>query len=51
MNAPVIEATLALFWLGYLGLHVWLFRPDPVDEQPRILEVEEQLPCTMPSAK
>jgi len=51
MNATVIEAALALFWLGYLGLHLWLLRTDPVEEEPMILEVEEQLICTMPSAK
>ena len=51
MNATVIEAALALFWLGYLGLHLWLMRADPVEDESRILEVEEQLTCTMPSAK
>ncbi len=51
MNATVIEAALALFWLGYLGLHLWLLRADPLEEKPMILEVEEQLTCTMPSAK
>ena len=51
MNATVIEVVLAMFWLGYLGLHLWLFRADPLEVKPVILEVEEQLPCTMPSAK
>ena len=50
MNATVIEAALALFWLGYLGLHLWLLRADPVEEAPMILEVEEQLTCPLPSA-
>jgi hypothetical protein len=51
MNATVIEAALALFWLGYLGLHLWLLRADPVEEKPAIREVEEQIPCTLPSVK
>ncbi len=41
MNATVIEAALALFWLGYLGLHVWLLRADPVEDRELILEVKE----------
>lgn len=41
MNTAVIEATLALFWLGYVGLHLWLFRADPVEEGQSILEVKE----------
>jgi hypothetical protein len=41
MNATVIEAVLAMFWLGYLGLHLWLLRADPVEEAPMILEVQE----------
>jgi hypothetical protein len=41
MNTTVIEAALALFWLGYLGLHVWLLRADPVEDRELILEVKE----------
>ena len=41
MNATVIEAALALFWLGYLGLHLWLLRADPVENRELILEVKE----------
>ncbi len=40
MNSTVIEATLALFWLTYLGLHVWLLRADPVEETPMIYEAK-----------
>ena len=32
MNNMVIEVSLTLFWLAYLGLHVWLVRADPVEE-------------------
>jgi hypothetical protein len=41
MNNMVIEAVLALFWLGYIGLHLWLFRADPVEAGPMVLEVKE----------
>ena len=40
MNSTVIEATLVLFWLTYLGLHVWLLRADPVEEIPVIHEAK-----------
>jgi hypothetical protein len=41
MNAGVIEASLALFWLTYLGLHVWMWRADALEAGPMILEVKE----------
>lgn len=41
MNTTVIEAALALFWLGYVGLHLWLLRADPVENRELILEVKE----------
>ena len=41
MNTAVIEAALVLFWLGYIALHLWLFRADPVEEGQLILEVKE----------
>jgi hypothetical protein len=40
MNTALIEVALALFWLGYLGLHLWLMRADPVEEIPMIREVK-----------
>lgn len=40
MNNTVIEATLVLFWLTYLGLHVWLLRADPVEELTTIHEAK-----------
>jgi len=40
MNTALIEVTLALFWLGYLGLHLWLMRADPVEEIPMMHEVK-----------
>jgi hypothetical protein len=41
MNVTVIEAALVLFWLGFLGLHLWLLRADPVEAGPMVLEVKE----------
>jgi len=32
-------------------LHLWLLRADPVEEKSVIREVEEQIPCTLPSVK
>ena len=40
MNALVIEAAMVLFWLTFLGLHLWLLRADPVDEIPMIHEAK-----------
>ena len=40
MNNTVIDVSLALFWLAYLGLHVWLLRADPVEETPMIHEAK-----------
>jgi hypothetical protein len=40
MNNTVIDVSLALFWLAYLGLHVWLVRADPVEEAPMIHEAK-----------
>jgi hypothetical protein len=40
MNNTVIDVSLALFWLAYLGLHVWLVRADPVEEIPMIHEAK-----------
>ncbi len=40
MNTALIEVTLALFWLVYLGLHLWLMRADPVEDIPMMHEVK-----------
>lgn len=40
MTNTVIEAALVLFWLTYLGLHVWLLRADPVEDIPMIHEAK-----------
>lgn len=42
MNTAVIEVALGLFWLAYLGLHLWLLRADPVEEGQLIVEVKEE---------
>jgi hypothetical protein len=41
MNTGVIEVSLALFWFTYLSLHVWMWRVDPLEAGPVILEVKE----------
>lgn len=50
MDNTLIEVTLALFWIAYLGLHLWLWRAEPLDEA-KMTESKEQAPCTMPLAK
>lgn len=51
MNTIVIEAALALFWLAYLGLHLWLLRAAPPEDETMPIEIKEQASCTMPLAK
>ena len=32
MNDALIEALLALFWAGFIGLNLWLWRCNPLEE-------------------
>jgi hypothetical protein len=41
MSTELIEAMLALFWLAYLGLHLWLLRTPPLEEMPMMTEAKE----------
>ena len=47
----LIEALLALFWAGYLGLHVWLLRA-PADEAREPNDpLQGEPPCITPAMK
>jgi hypothetical protein len=41
MNTGLIEGMLALFWLAYLGLHLWLLRVPPLEEMQIKTEAKE----------
>ncbi len=32
MNEQVIEIVLALFWTGFVGLNLWLWRSTPLEQ-------------------
>ena len=47
----IIEASLVLFWAGYLGLHVWLLRA-PADEAREPNDsLQGEPPCITPAMK
>ncbi len=34
MNEQLIELVLALFWAGFVGMNLWLWKSHPLDQAP-----------------
>jgi hypothetical protein len=34
MNVQIIEIVLGLFWVGFIGLNLWLWRSYPLEQAP-----------------
>ena len=55
MNAYLIEAVMALFWAGFVGLNLWLWRAgeaeNMADIHNGISKAEGEGSCSMQSAR
>ena len=55
MNAYLIETVLALFWTGFVGLNLWLWRANESENMSDVLngvgETEGEKSCNIQSAR